>query len=1652
MVIRNQLLTEAAGPTSRAMELCDTWLECTQHVKAWVPHFSNTSWHRSYAIYFLCSGFTDEMVHGHIIDPQLPGLGQCAGIRTLRVTDVRISFLMRQRTRFEAGQVYVVFGSLAPVWHPETREWMGQLPRRTPFAGAVKIAGQRPAHREYRVAELYAGAMGGWATAAKELPQWTVEVSVECDKQAASTYCLNHPCLVCHDPGDLAQRPDTKPLLALGEIENLLWTNLLNLVDVNVFTISSPCQSWSNIGSRSGTASPNGRTLMHAVQLCRLLQPSVVLFEQVAGFRQHDEFDQFMQAMQEAGFRVATSGVHDLELISYTTRRRWLAVFVNTLHVHRWDILGKWLHPVVRACPTYQPEEHCIALWTKEQRRVVSIKEDEFQVLNDPDLLPRWQRGAPGAQTGALPFRVQGAGMTLPTIVASYRKSVDIPKDQLLPAGLMSWVIRDAYGDIRWMGKFEAAVALGFPATMALPQDERVAFQAVGNAISPMQALLAMTAAHNACLAQQADPGEDLFQPAVSALRSRTKPMDTYMIRAFGIHHEAVVSRLHSPQYDIQCPHCQQQTSQPLLLPCIECCMVACHRCISEQCLPSHFQVVQAKRLEDEGNVLRSEPVLAGAALYTAEDLDTGFIHEVNCFRTPDLGALVIHEDLHSQTRFFHNQEMIQDYYRPEHGTHVHFKRFLRQDDACPLCLTFGMNTQLRICLSCKRMGCKLCIVDKCDRCTNGKLTCRSCHEKAADSKLRALHEAVTLQVEQDTVPIIPAWDWTLVCDIEAEWQLLTVMCFPTGRATIKRSQYYDGTHITATIRAMGYQVEDAVQIFWGDSTTPNLLKAIDSYIMVIPTSYLVSGLIPVISRSPTGESIRMVRPTQSGEAWQHQVLSPDERDRGFVLAHGEHNLEGETVFTLRAGDTIRKIPPWREQERFLEAPDEGMEVLDEVMEVSPVAQIPTSGLGGTMPGTITNWCGVVMLDGRFQPLPLPWPGQTWADWVAHLPLPAVDRLWATWNGRVIDAHSPVEGRPILLRLHARLPGGAKGSNARGDATSRKLTSHLEAKGVPTSAAPDRAEAIIAAVGLPAVQSAYESTDPWRALKTAVGTKIRMVKTEEVKAFKQKPAASSDSRGPDPWQLADPWQQEPKPPKDGPKVCITLAHGHFVDQGGDPLAVLHQLVAEGKGVALSSTEEAQTFATANYLLSEEELGAVVVAPQQPKTGSLECREISFPAMHGEDKVLLKGFLIDFGQKRVRTKEAVHRVDLEPQNTTTMAIEVRREYQQNWDNVAKNPMRFVWSCIDGLQRNVVSTWSRKFFSGRRESKPDVASTWHMFLKVPGDAIEPFLRLSGKHGIFITPKASETNNVAGHYRVIWLDHADLEKALTLQRAHPEIIGLVRGRDTLGVRVKVGDYSTTRVKLEPTWSSQGLLTDIVVEQKWVVAPLPAHSDRGSLQQALIKLPWRAVPLKQLSATTWLVGSSLAAPPPTDVIEIGGQPVLITKQTAKATRNTDQVVLAAPPAFRRSFNTEINKGRWQTPATVVSQSDAAMEQASGPPATARTLLADLRDEVNTRLGDFQAQIQTAVNQVNVRVQEAQDIAATAAMEAEALATKQDHRIQQVENAVQQLSISIVTKADLTGALSAAMEQQSKELRLLLAKRSPDATPTNDTKAQRTG
>ena len=1350
--------------------------------------------------------------------------------------------------------------------------------------------------------------------------------------------------------------------------------------------------------------------------------------------------------MSAAGFRLACSGVHDLSELSFVARRRWIGVYLNTLHVHRWDALAQSLSVPFRAPEKFQPEEHCLGVFTQGQRQEVTISEEEYDLLNEPGLLPLWTRGSPGVRCGALPFRVQSAGMVWPAITSAYRSACEFPRDHLAQSGLMTWVIRDSHGDIRWASCFEACIALGFPATMIMPCNEVEAFQMLGEATSPLQAALALAQAERVCAQQQGDVCEDIFTPMVHALRNSRASMPSWLVTDYGLYHKALQNRRPRPQPEVRCPHCGETRRGPLLLACKDCCMLACAACLAERCHPSHYMVVQGTSPAAEMRDMQPNVPEVGVAAYVVEDVTSGLLLHIDCADCPTIAVLLLRHELPSTTRFFLHYELVSDDCHLDHGDHVFTAPFPRDDDACPRCLTYGMSGQLRLCALCKRIGCTICVADRCTRCTGGRLACRACHEQKAGVRVRAIHEEVAMQQEDHALPILPHWNWQLRCDIEAEWELITAINYPVGRATIRRAQFYDVTYITAMIRHMGYVVEDRVRIYWGDSTYPDLRKATESYILVVPEDEIEGGRVPVVCQTPQGEVVKMCRPTQSGVAWRHDFLTEAERREGFKLMYRQQPLQDPTVVTLKAGDVLRKVPSWTEAVRHLEAPDEGLQLLEESLNLRPAAQVPTAGLGGSTPGTITPWCGVVLLNGVFQILPLPWPGQTWADWVSHLPLPSIDSLWGTVEGRPVPHDQPLEGRPILLRLHVRARGGAGKPAAKLDGLVRKLTQHLQTKGVPESEAQARATLVLDTLGQASIEKAYASTDPWRALKAAAGNRLRLVKPEELKATKGKPPSSLTEKGEDPWLLADPWQQATS--SGPPRATITLVPGFFLDQEDQPLPILSHLTAEAKGVALVGVDEVQTYASANLYLSEDELAAVVISPRAPESGSMPSQAISFAAMHGDHKVLLRGFIINFGQKAAKTREAAHRVNLQLTDTVTLALEIRKEFQANWDAVTRNPLRFVWNSIDGLQRATTATWSRRFFSGRKECGADIASTWHMFAKLADDSYESFLRQSGKNGVFVTPKTHGAVDITGRFRIIWLEHADLDRAMTIQRTYPEIIGLVRGRDTLGVRVKAADYAAVRQKLEPHWSSQGILTDLIVERKWTMAPLPAHSDKAAIQKIVNELRWRAVPLKQLSATVWLIGAAAVDEPPTDVFEFAGKPVLITNQAAKRVPSPEQLVLAAPPAFRRSFATDLARGKWQAPATMP---DPGMEVAPGPPITARSLMAEFKEEMNSKLSDFQSQVQSAVNQVNARVQEVQTAASSSAMELEALVARQDHRMAQVESNVQQLSAALVTKADLTAALAAAMESQNRELRSFLAKRSPDATPTGDSKAPRT-
>ena len=310
-------------------------------------------------------------------------------------------------------------------------------------------------------------------------------------------------------------------------------------------------------------------------------------------------------------------------------------------------------------------------------------------------------------------------------------------------------------------------------------------------------------------------------------------------------------------------------------------------------------------------------------------------------------------------------------------------------------------------------------------------------------------------------------------------------------------------------------------------------------------------------------------------------------------------------------------------------------------------------------------------------------------------------------------------------------------------------------------------------------------------------------------------------KGVDPWLTNDPWKSSKEEEVGEEDMSIALIPGSFVGETGQPIPILPHLAAEAYGVAVLSVQEAETFAKSEVNMSDDELAAVVIAVEPPVVGSRRCELITFPAFSGDSKILLKGHLVDFGGKPVRLQDTAFSIDIDERQIAVLALEIRREYLQDWQQVAKNPLKHAFAMVDGLQAAVITTWARRFYDGRKMSSADQAATFHAFLNTPQDSLEKILPSSGKGAVLLTPKQGETGAPSGHYRVAWLDTTDLQKAAAIHRVHAELLGLVRGRSFLGLRMRAADYSAVRKKLDPSWNAQGVLTDIPVTKKWVLNP---------------------------------------------------------------------------------------------------------------------------------------------------------------------------------------------------------------------------------------
>ena len=578
----------------------------------------------------------------------------------------------------------------------------------------------------------------------------------------------------------------------------------------------------------------------------------------------------------------------------------------------------------------------------------------------------------------------------------------------------------------------------------------------------------------------------------------------------------------------VLCPHCGWKTAQPLVVACPHCHLIACINCRTQTCHPNHLHT----RVAQQPSLTPLED-LEGAQ-FSVKHQFLGDPVQLDARHFTDMAQVRQSLALPTDAVFFLDLAAVQDSHRPKHNEAFIYVALPVTQQACSLCEDdhFGM---LWFCPRCRRLGCNSCVADSCQVCARGQIICRECHQHILQQAQNEQHEEAALRVEDQANACKAGFQWAVQCPLEAQSRLLTVILYPDIVVSAPSHRYADVDHllhlVSCSPASQGRLPQQPV-LFWGTAREPSQQQAAHSGIIIVLASELSHGRVPALFKNQDVLRVVLLQQPILPQDCISTMLSQQEVNEGCQLLWSGQIIRGQQALHILPGHLVTKVLPWaaRKRQCGYEAP-KGAHLLSDL----PVSQRARTGPAPTLPDSLPSTLPfqvqstVLGLEGQVLQTPVLRPGSSWHQWLQDLQgLPPLRDLWATINGRVIPPQQPLPDTPFVLRLRYSLRGGTKNN-----ALLKKLQDHLQAKGVPQHLAEERAEQVFQTVGHAAIQAAYQSLDPWAALKTAAGTKVRLVLPAELKQAKglkgarpdKSPTAESSE---DPWvKGGDPWRQPP---------------------------------------------------------------------------------------------------------------------------------------------------------------------------------------------------------------------------------------------------------------------------------------------------------------------------------------------------------------------------------------------------------------------------------------------------------------------------------------------------------------------------------------------
>ena len=303
--------------------------------------------------------------------------------------------------------------------------------------------------------------------------------------------------------------------------------------------------------------------------------------------------------------------------------------------------------------------------------------------------------------------------------------------------------------------------------------------------------------------------------------------------------------------------------------------------------------------------------------------------------------------------------------------------------------------------------------------------------------------------------------------------------------------------------------------------------------------------------------------------------------------------------------------------------------------------------------------------------------------------------------------------------------------------------------------------------------------------------------------------------------------------------------GFFTNVDGTPTEQISMVKPQSAGLCLMLPEQAMPFLTGERI-STDELGILIVGNVLGKP-EIAQHKMVFPCYNPHKQmVLVTGTLIQLGSREIRVQQGDPQ-QVQAEECSLLALTAFRSdwSDDDWMVLTTKPIPFLREIFAkaGHEQTVLSMWGKSLKSGRAAASPNQAETMQIHCSVVKERLHRFLSKSGFNSIFATPKQAD-GRLDATFRIIWLKE-DMQTASVQAMKTQNCLGLVRGKNTLGLRYATADYDRAWSVLCPGQEKPDFVTgDLIFKAEG----LPFGTTAKMIVEWSAKIAWPCSPIRAL------------------------------------------------------------------------------------------------------------------------------------------------------------------------------------------------------------